>query len=74
MAIPQKVDTEKPSFLDMQKEVDFLVQETEEQAMKYLQNLNNFSNNTMNMSHNNIKKALEIGKEESKEMEMEQEY
>jgi len=28
----------------------------------------------MNMSHNNIKKALEIGKEESKEMEMEQEY
>ena len=36
MAIPQKVDTEKPSFLDMQKEVDYLVQETEEQAMKYL--------------------------------------
>lgn len=41
--------------------------------MKYLQNLNNFSNNNMNFSHNNIKRALEIGKEESKDIELEME-
>jgi len=28
--------------------------------MKYLQNLSNFENESLNMSHNNIKRALDI--------------